>query len=112
MSKYLAINLLVTFLFVSGCASIGNDFELNDANKIKNGMTRDEVISTMHGQKPYQVSNSTFTYLYSRANWFTGSNSARKVTITFDDNGKVVGVPKGGYFNVATNPNYVDDRPW
>ena len=104
--------LIIYSLAVHGCASYCNDFELTDANKIINGMTRDEVIATMRGQKPFQVTNSTFTYLYSRANGFTGSHSVRKVTITFDENGKVVGAPKGGYFKEATNLNYVDERPW
>lgn len=105
MRKLLA---LVT-VFLLGCASFGQDFQLEDANKIKNGMTREEVISAMSGTPPYQLTNISFTYLYSRANGMSGSNSLRKFTVRFDEKGKVNNVPEGGYF--GKNMKYLGERP-
>lgn len=97
------------FIFLVACASIGKDFALADANKIKNGMSRDDVIATMKGENPYSVTNDSFTYLYSAANGITGKTELRKVGIEFDDKGKVKNVPDGGYFRDALNPKYMDN---
>lgn len=106
MKRLMVMALLV---LIQGCASIGQDFTLEDANKIRNGMTRDEVVTIMKGQKPYQVTNDSFTYLYSRANGMTGSHSARKFTVLFDENGKVKNAPEIGYFGEAMK--YQGERP-
>lgn len=101
---------LLAFVLIQGCASHGVDFALEDAQRIKNGMTRDEVISTMNGVKPYQVTNESYTYLYVRANGVTGSNSSRKFTVIFGADGKVTNVPANGYFGEAMKT--LGDRPW
>lgn len=101
--------LVLLAVILAGCASFGNDFKLEDADKIKNGMTKDEVISTMRGQRPYSVAENNFTYIYSRANGMTGSNSVRKFTVLFDESGKVKNVPEKGYFGEISK--YAGERP-
>lgn len=100
----------VVLAVLVGCASFGNDFTLEDADKIKNGMTKDEVVATMSGQKPYMLTENSFTYLYTRANGMTGSNSSRRFTVHFDASGKVIDVPKLGYFGEISK--HLDARPW
>lgn len=104
-----ALISVVLFLFLAACASLGKDFSLADANKIKNGMSRDEVIATMKGEKPYSVTNESFIYMYSAASSITGKTEYRKVEVEFDDKGRVKNVPDGGYFRDALNPKYMDD---
>lgn len=105
--KKMVITLL-SFSFLAACASIGKDFALEDANKIKNGMTRDDVVLVMKG-KPYGVTNDSFTYLYSAANGITGKTEVRKFDVDFDEKGRVKNAPEGGYFKEAVNSKYMDN---
>lgn len=101
------IVLLVFTYFVSGCtASSGKYFEYKDANKVHNGMTRDQVISVMK-ETPYQVRDDTFTWSWAKTNWFTGSTESRAVKFSFDKDGKTYGIEQGGVFKNITP--YLDD---
>jgi len=101
--------LVLLAVVLVGCASLGNDFQFEDADRIKNGMTRDEVISTMGGQRPWSVGADSFTYLYSRANWVMASQSMRRFTVVFDESGKVKNAPEKGYFNEISK--HLGERP-
>lgn len=58
-SKKMAI-LLVLSLALAACSS-GKHFTINDANKVTNGMTREEVIEIM-GTTPYQITGQGKTF--------------------------------------------------
>ena len=99
--------LALGFVVFSGCtASSGKYFEYEDANKVHNGMTREQVISTMK-ETPYQVKDDTLTWSWAKTNWFTGSTESRAVKFSFDENGKTYGIDPGGVFKNITP--YLDD---
>ena len=86
-------------VLLAACASSGAKFSINQANQVKNGMTREEVIRAM-GSKPYSITNQgkTFVWSYAKANGLTGSNESRAVKFSFDDDGKAYGIPDGGAY--------------
>ena len=89
--------ILFTLSMVS-CVSAGHKFTIQQANKITNGMTREEVIAIM-GSKPNTVTDATKTFIWSYANVnFIGTMKSRTVKISFDENGKSYGIPKEGVF--------------
>lgn len=99
--------LTLGFMSLTGCTvSSGKYFEYEDANKVHNGMTREQVISTM-GETPYQVKDDTLTWSWAKTNWFTGSTESRAVKFSFDENGKTYGIDPGGVFKNITP--YLDD---
>lgn len=85
-------------VILGGCASSGTNFALSDANRVRDGMTREEVIQAMGG-KPYRIANGgkRFTWSYAKVGLMGGTES-RAVTFNFDDEGKVYGVPPGGVY--------------
>lgn len=98
----------LTLGVLCGCASHGKKFDMENANLIHNGMTREQVIHVMEDEKPYAVTNRSFTYLYASASMFRRAE-ARRFTVFFNSKGKAYGVPEGGFFEAATNPAYMDD---
>jgi hypothetical protein len=101
------IALLLAAMAASGCTvSSGKYFEYEDANKVTNGMTRDQVIATMK-ETPYQVKDDTMTWSWAKANWLTGSHENRAVKFSFDNDGKTYGIEPGGPFKNITP--YLDD---
>ena len=96
--KKLAILSILPFVFIA-CASHGSRFNIQNANKVTNGMTREQVIAIM-GSKPYSIQNQgkTFIWSYARVNTLTGSTQSRAVRFNFDENGKTYGVPEGGVY--------------
>ena len=98
---------LVMPLFIYGCtASSGKYFEYADANKVQNGMTREQVISVMK-ETPYSVKDDTMTWSWAKSNWLTGSTESRAVKFSFDKDGKTYGIEPGGVFKNITP--YLDD---
>lgn len=100
MKRYLA---LLVVLFLVACASSGQKFSIAQANRVKNGMTREEVIKTM-GSKFTTVANQgkTFVWSFAKVNGLTGSSESRAVKFSFNDEGVTYGVPEGGaYGNTA-----------
>ena len=88
-----------------GCSTIGSDFELENANLVQNGMTRDQVIAIM-GSPPSEVEGSdtgALVWLYSWASAVSLGTEMKKVRFTFDENGKVYGIPKTGIVNLNVN---------
>ena len=89
---------LLFVLVLAGCASAGQYFTINDANRVTNGMTREEVIAIM-GTNPYQITDQGKTFVWSYAKvGFTGATDSRAVKFRFDENGKTHGVPASGIF--------------
>lgn len=99
--------IIVSAYFLCGCtASSGKYFEYEDANKVHNGMTREQVIATMK-ETPYQVKDDTLTWSWAKSNWLTGSTESRVVKFSFDQDGKTYGIEPGGVFKNITP--YLDD---
>jgi hypothetical protein len=95
MKKMLVVCLLVA---VMGCASSGQYFTINDANRVTNGMTREEVVAIM-GTNPYQITGQGKKFIWSYAHvGISGRMESRAVPFTFDDNGLTYGIPEGGMF--------------
>jgi outer membrane protein assembly factor BamE (lipoprotein component of BamABCDE complex) len=89
---------LVAIIVLMGCASAGQYFTIDSANKIKNGMTRDEVVAIM-GTKPYQITDQGKTFVWSYAQvGATGRMESRAVKFSFDEKGKTYGVPDDGAY--------------
>lgn len=100
--KYLnrcSILLLVLGLVsLSGCSTLGTDFEENNALRIRRGMTREEVIAVM-GSPPSEVEGSNdwrLTWVFTVSDPISFGSRSKRVTVTFDDRGKAEGVPPGG----------------
>lgn len=95
MKKIIVVCLLVA---VMGCASAGKYFTIDDANRVTNGMTREEVVAIM-GTTPYQITGQGKRFVWSYAEvGFAGGTKSRAVPFNFDDNGKTYGIPEGGMF--------------
>ena len=93
------------WLSLSGCTTIGDDFELENARLLKNGMTRDQVIATM-GTQPSEVEGKDpgkLVWLYSSAHPLT--LNMKRISVAFDAKGKSYGIPKAG---IANSPNQDD----
>ena len=103
MKKIIVVCLL---LAVMGCASSGKYFTVDDANRVTNGMTREEVIQIM-GTAPYQITGQgeRLVWSYAEAD-LLGRTRWRAVPFTFDDNGKTYGIPEGGMF--GNTQKYLD----
>lgn len=90
--------LMVLTLVLMTCASAGKHFTINDANKVTNGMTREEVIAIM-GTTPYQIRDQGKEFVWSYATMgLSGRMDSRAARFSFDNNGKTYGVPEGGVF--------------
>lgn len=93
-AKPLAIVVMTAIL--TGCSTLGDDFELERARQIKNGMTREAVIAIM-GSPPSEVEggdHGKLIWLYSTADPL--NVHLKRLSFTFDDQGKLYGLPKAG----------------
>jgi len=89
---------VIALALVIGCASAGQYFTIYDANRIKNGMTREEVIAAM-GTNPYQITDQGKTFVWSYAKvGFWGNTESRAVKFKFDENGKTYDIPETGVY--------------
>ncbi len=90
------VPMTFAFLALCGCASFGHAFSLEQANRVTNGMTREEVIKVM-GSNPTAVTaqGKVFLWTYSKGD-FLGRAEARTAKFSFDENGKAYGIPEGG----------------
>ncbi|WP_454735396.1 outer membrane protein assembly factor BamE domain-containing protein [Cupriavidus necator] len=85
-------------VILAGCAASGTNFTVQDANKIQNGMTRDQIIQVM-GSKPTSIANGGKRFIWSYAKvGFMGGTESRAVRFDFDENGKAYGIPEGGVY--------------
>jgi hypothetical protein len=91
-------------LLIVSCASAGTNFRIADANKLHNGMTKDEVIKVMQ-VKPVSASMNELVWSYGHANLFTGSVH-KSVSVLFDDNGLSTKIPANGYFGDIDTQGY------
>lgn len=95
MKKIIVVCLVLVLM---GCAGAGKYFTIDDANKVTNGMTREEVIAIM-GTTPYQITGQGKTFVWSYAKMgMSGRMDSRAVKFSFDENGKTYGVPLGGAY--------------
>jgi len=92
--------VLALAAFLTACASAGKHFTIDQANKVTNGMTREEVIAIM-GCNPSEVKDQTKTFIWSYAKVGLFNSDSRAVKFSFDEDGKTYGVPEGGAFGNA-----------
>jgi outer membrane protein assembly factor BamE (lipoprotein component of BamABCDE complex) len=89
----MVMGLLISFVILSSCATVGKDFAGRDTvKKIHTGKTTKLEILDMFGA-PYrrgmEDSDETWTYVYWKFSLF-GSKHAKDLYIRFDKNGSVL----------------------
>lgn len=99
MDLSLRVVILSAIIFcLAACASSGKKFSIDDADKVQNGMTREQVIKIM-GTTPYSISDQGKTFVWSWASvGVLGGTKSRAVTFRFDEEGKTYGIPAGGVY--------------
>ena len=83
--------LLLCFSFTLGCGTVGNDFDMEQAQTIENGKTTREDIALMFGE-PFKVGvqNSHPIWVYERNKYKAlGDDTSKSLVVEFDDNGVV-----------------------
>jgi hypothetical protein len=88
--------VLLAALALPACSSIGTHFELANAAKVRNGMSRQQVIEVM-GSEPSDIEGSDrghLIWLYSTAGVM--STHLQRVSFALDEQGRVYGIPKDG----------------
>lgn len=99
------LKLFAAALVLVGCTH-GTYYEFSSADKVKNGMTRDEVIKVMGGP-PNRVEDDKLIWSWAKVNPITLGTESRAVSFEFDKSGKTFDVPEGGvYKNISP---YVKD---
>jgi hypothetical protein len=100
-SKRTVILFVLTFVLMACATTSGQRFTINDANKVTNGMTREEVIATM-GTNPSKVidGGKVFIWTYTKRD-FAGNWKSYSAKFSFDYNWKTYGVPEGGVYGDA-----------
>lgn len=91
---------------LTGCSAIGDDFVLENARRVQNGMTREEVIAIM-GAEPSAVEGGDqgkLVWLYSSANFLTFN--FKRVSFSFDEYGKVYDIPRDDHPSRAVGEEY------
>jgi outer membrane protein assembly factor BamE (lipoprotein component of BamABCDE complex) len=83
-------------ILLSACSSLGEEFPLEPANRVRNGMTRAEVVAIM-GSQPSPVEGGD----HGRLTWVHASADPldydfQRVSFQFDEQGRVYGIPKPG----------------
>ena len=84
--------------FIAACvAKRGTYVEWEDANKVRNGMTQEQVIALM-GEEPNTVvgNGEELIWSYAQVNALTGGTYSRAIKFKFDKNGRTYDVPEGG----------------
>lgn len=101
----LPVLALFSFL-LSACSTIGEDFEFERARQIQNGMTREEVIAIM-GSTPSDIEggdHGKLVWLFSSADPL--NVHLKRVSFSFDDQGKLYGIPKEGIMDGGDEDRY------
>ena len=100
-SKRTVFLFVLTFVLMACATTSGQRFTINDANKVTNGMTREEVIAIM-GTNPSSIRDGGKTFVWSHTKMdFFGNWKSNAVKFSFDNNWKTYGVPEGGAFGDA-----------
>lgn len=84
------------FMVLTGCTSLGEPFDAEQASKIRNGMSRQEVIGIM-GSEPSTVEGSDpwkSVWIFTVADPISFGTRTERVSFTFDENNRVYGLPK------------------
>ena len=89
------MKILLLTILLAGCSiTNGREFSIDDANKICDGQTKEQVIGFMG--KPMAVTDNTFTWYYSESG--LSGWEMQKATVQFDDSGKITGLPNCNLF--------------
>ena len=97
---------VLTAVFLSGCSTIGDDFDLDHAQLIRNGMTREQAIDLM-GSPPSEVEggdHGKLIWLYSSADPL--NVHLKRVSCSVDDQGKLYGLPRAGAIGSIDEDRY------
>ena len=100
------ITLYMAFALLAACATLGDSFDRENARRVRNGMTREEVIRIM-GSPPTTVEGtdpSKLVWLYATSDPMT--YSMNRITIRFDEYGKSCGIPKDGIIGSGDDDSY------
>lgn len=100
------IVLCTGYALLAACATLGDHFERENARRVRNGMTREEVIRIM-GSPPSTVEGtdpSKLVWLYATSDPMT--YSMNRITIRFDEYGKSYGIPKDGIIGSGDDDSY------
>ena len=92
-------------LNLPGCTTLGDDFALENAAKVTNGMTREQVITVM-GSEPSPVEGTDegkLLWIYAWAYPFAFGTEMKRISFSFDEHGRVYGIPKRGHAGRATD---------
>lgn len=79
---------------IAGCASVGQDFDMAEVDRLQPGVTTLEEAKERLG-KPRSISNSadgSYGVTWVRAQALMGSVSSKGVSILFDKDGKMIRV--------------------
>ena len=89
---------MLASLALSGCSTLGEPFDLDNARRVQNGMSRDAVIRVM-GSEPSPVEGADegkLTWYFAYANPISFGSVTERVSFRLDEHGRVYGIPKGG----------------
>lgn len=88
------VNALAGIALIAGCASVGQDFDMTEVDRLQPGVTTLEQVKQRLG-KPRRIDNTADGLVgvtWTRAQAVMGSISTKGVTILFDKDGKMVRV--------------------
>lgn len=89
--------VLLATLGLSGCSTLGEPFDLENAKQVQNGMSREEVIRIM-GSEPSPLEGADegkLTWYFAYANPISFGSVTERVSFRLDEQGRVYGIPKG-----------------
>ena len=87
---------VAVFIALAGCSLLGDPFDAEQASKIRNGMSREQVIAIM-GSEPSTVEGSDpwkLVWIFSIADPISVGTRTERVSFTFDENNRLYGLPK------------------
>lgn len=85
-------NALVVLALIAGCASVGQDFDMTEVDRLQPGVTTLEQAKERLG-KPHTITNSAdgrYGVTWIRSQAVIGSVSSKGVSILFDKDGKMI----------------------
>jgi len=90
-AKGLVLVCVAVFLFVSGCGSMGTDFDSTKVKDINSGTTTKADIESMFG-KPFKtgVQNGHPVWVYEKSTYSAvGTDTSKSLIVEFDNSGVV-----------------------
>ncbi|MFW5722346.1 MAG: outer membrane protein assembly factor BamE [Desulfohalobiaceae bacterium] len=101
--RWFAWVLLAGFIGLTGCATVGHEFPVDQVRKLEIGQTTREEVFDMFGA-PWRtgIEDGLTTWTYAQYKKTATETMTRDLVIRFDDQGRVV--------SYTFNSNYPEDR--